>query len=102
MPFSNTEATHAPLIDTSVYEPQVGARLVLEHDRHVAASVEVTAGDVDDGSPRDWPPAGHQLHDLWDLDVKHKLGSQKSRGKQTEADGKQGNPMKEWSCNGAK
>lgn len=65
----------------SFYQPQVGARLVLEHDWHVAAGVEVTASDVDDGSPRDWPPAGHQFHDLRDLDVKHKLESHKSSGK---------------------
>lgn len=65
----------------SVHKPQVGARLVLEHDRHVTASIQVTASDVDDGSPRDWPPAGHQLHDLRDLDVKHKLGGQRSSGK---------------------
>lgn len=63
------------------YEPQKGARLVLEHDGHVTASVKVTASDVDDGSPGDWPPAGHQLHDLRDLDMKHKLGSQESSGK---------------------
>lgn len=38
--------------------PQIGARLVLEHDRHVAPSIQMTTSDVDDGSTRDWTSAG--------------------------------------------
>lgn len=50
-------------------KPQISAGLVLKHDWHVTPSVEVTASDVDDGSPRDRPSAGLQVHDLWDLDI---------------------------------
>lgn len=72
---SNTRLFCCVSVLSLFYEPQISAGLVLKHDWHITPSIEVTASDVDDGSPRDWPPAGRQLHDLWDLDInKHKLG----------------------------
>lgn len=37
------------------------APLVLEHDGDVAAGVQVAAGDVDNGPPRDRAPAGLEV-----------------------------------------
>jgi len=47
--------------------PLIGTLLVFEHDWHIAARVQVAAGDVDDGAPRYWPSTRLQTQQSRDL-----------------------------------